>query len=1008
MGFGRLRPSSSLVLVLAIVLVVQGTVVRSRWSCLHHYLAGIHQSAVLPLRASGLASNVQCHIDGSTVRTEIHSALETPHFVQGKRSVNFQIQDLYHLKELIRKSECVQTLKVIWRDVPEESKGGVSLVSLLNETIRINYEEGPEQIIQLSGPQAGIRHILPDVDEYPLSSIISASSVVCEHVQSDECLVRGRVEIDVQPSPWHYEFAFRTDQSNQTLFTFESGPEHLEVRLENDFFIRVGHSAPIAIGHLTDSQWHTVAVHVTDTIQFTIDDSIQIDANRILENVKRAESLSIEVAGDVQLIDITDANNDCLFNLGDGKRLHETVNSHPLCSGCGCPLLPDLFTDLQNHLCTTSDDHSFSLHRDPDRLSFLHVPEALDFDDSGILKTAVSFKSDSDSGLVLFAYWQNSVNKGRGQVYFHFDTITGVYCSHNGEEVCMACSLTRPGGFGTDTWHDVIFWGGGDDVSLAVDQKACHLLPIDANNNVSLAEVYSVPQFVHGNGVFIGGTFYEKKQRGLYKPDIEHSFFENTREKAPSLRGCVKDVYLRGKKLNLATVYDSQKAEMLMNPGDANAFAVRYGCPKCQPGCGEARCRAKNPLSMTSLTCDCADIMKFNASGTCAARPDEKPVVLSTDFISQKQIVLPVDTTKAVLSKVWIEFTMPKQQIKDLQLVEFNSHRESLFKIIIDTNGILHVQVHGQDYESNASKQLDPTDDRVHLLVLQRRTPMGTRHVAKKYDLFIDGWHSIVSDIGKFVLNNISFVASDHTDEHGSIIVHDFGLGFDYDEHAFLLHPSNVVHQLDILTQLHPYQFREPDLSKTGNLDPSLWETPIAESFEVIPGELSSVEVAKHGDLVDYTPELFVPEQLLSARWLLYSLILTILLCLMILICIACYWCVLRGKGIKPSNSSDRTTILRDSPDYQPVKLRRDSLDSQSFDGDGSLGTDDTDLHAYRDIHSHRVKVYRESMVSILIPSLDQPVEAAIVKRDVEAGLVPSRSCLKADSPAPLVNVNED
>ncbi|KHJ75347.1 hypothetical protein OESDEN_25037 [Oesophagostomum dentatum] len=63
--------------------------------------------------------------------------------------------------------------------------------------------------------------------------------------------------------------------------------------------------------------------------------------------------------------------------------------------------------------------------------------------------------------------------------------------------------------------------------------------------------------------------------------------------------------------------------------------------------------------------------------------------------------------------------------------------------------------------------------------------------------------------------------------------------------------------------------------------------------------------------------------------------------------------------------ASDRDRILRDSPDYS-VKLRSNKTESESsYDGDGSIGTDDTDLNAYRDIPSHRVKIYRESVRTV-------------------------------------------
>uniref|UniRef100_A0A8R1IXJ2 Uncharacterized protein n=1 Tax=Caenorhabditis japonica TaxID=281687 RepID=A0A8R1IXJ2_CAEJA len=208
--------------------------------------------------------------------------------------------------------------------------------------------------------------------------------------------------------------------------------------------------------------------------------------------------------------------------------------------------------------------------------------------------------------------------------------------------------------------------------------------------------------------------------------------------------------------------------------------------------------------------------------------------------------------------------------------------------------------------------------------------------------------------------------------------------------------PVNVIHQIDIHSQLLPYQIRTPDLSKTGILDDALWQKPIINTENSEENvAVSPLEASPHGQIVDFTADIIEPEQLreffqcplaaqtnkkslhyiplpfsVSARWLLYSLFLTVLLCLLILMCIICYWCVLRQRSIRRADSGSQRTIMRDSPDYAPVKMRTGhsqlSLNDDHDDDDESIGTDDTDLQAYRDIPSHRVKIYRESVSFIV------------------------------------------
>ncbi|CAD6194769.1 unnamed protein product [Caenorhabditis auriculariae] len=1027
-GRRRVRILLELLLLLQICTTVETSSIPPRWSCRHHFLAGLRASGVMPIRGhpDGTVSRVMCHMnDSKGISTEIHSALELPHFVQQKRSVNFQIEDLNHLRDLVSKSQCEQTLTVVWSTPPDLEKGSFTIVSLLNSSLVIDYEpEQPVQKVTLDGLMAGVRHILPNEDHYQLSPTISASSLVCRHDVLDACLVRGKVEVDLDVnSDWTYEFAFRTDQANQTLVAFHTSESTtLPIRLENDFFIRVDSAAPVPVGLLSDARWHTIVVHsVRGRVSFAVDNSAAL----LVAKNFRVKTLEIKTVGDVMLIDPSDVKDDCVVNFNQRRRLHETVASHSLCEECECPTLSHVFDRLPSGVCQPENEQAFSFYRDPERLSFLYVENGLEIDDNGAAIVAISatFKSDSDTGLVFFGFWHNELLKGRFQVFFHFDRLTAIYCQHNGQEHCMACSIQDRKGFGDEKWVRTAFFGAGDELHLVADGRICRLDPVGQVNNISSAEVYAVPAFAHGSGVFIGGTFYEKKRRGIYRSDVEHQFFENTREKAPSLRGCVKDVFIKGQKVDLLSVYEKQKGSMLVDASDSTSFAIRYGCPTCEPKCPkDVRCRARAPLRPAQLVCDCSDVQQFNSSeGVCSGIRDDEPVVLSPAFLTEPNIVLPVENTKAVVSKVWIKFQAPKSLINEVAIAEFNSHREPLFRILIDANGFLQVQVLPQDAEGSASRKLDLLDDRVHLLILQRRTPLGTRHNARKYDLFVDGWHQVVADIGKLPLNNISIVTNDGmdpSDELNSVIVHDFGLAYDYDEHSFLHHPSNQVHQVDVHSLLLPYQFRKPDLNKVGVLDPSLWERPIFVGDAVEDDAEEDWQPSPYGQVVAYTPDAYVPEQLLSARWLLYSMALTILLCLLILLCILCYSCFFRKKGRRRTGSgSDRVTIMRDSPDYQPVKLRRNSIaETISYDGDGSLGTDDTDLQAYRDIPSHRVKIYRESMVSILVPSSDQANDAAIVKRSSSVIVVqpetsegsPQRPTPSSDSPAPLVNVNDD
>lgn len=74
----------------------------------------------------------------------------------------------------------------------------------------------------------------------------------------------------------------------------------------------------------------------------------------------------------------------------------------------------------------------------------------------------------------------------------------------------------------------------------------------------------------------------------------------------------------------------------------------------------------------------------------------------------------------------------------------------------------------------------------------------------------------------------------------------DIGVGYDLDEHVFLWHPSNTIHQVDLHSRLVSHMYRTPDTRKTGTLEPYLWEG----------------EISPKGEIVDYSPDVYEPELL--------------------------------------------------------------------------------------------------------------------------------------------------
>ncbi|VDM85918.1 unnamed protein product, partial [Strongylus vulgaris] len=66
------------------------------------------------------------------------------------------------LRDMVRWSDCEQKLTVKWERPTASGRGHFIVSSLLNESLDVIYIEGnPKAEYLLSGPMAGIRHILP-------------------------------------------------------------------------------------------------------------------------------------------------------------------------------------------------------------------------------------------------------------------------------------------------------------------------------------------------------------------------------------------------------------------------------------------------------------------------------------------------------------------------------------------------------------------------------------------------------------------------------------------------------------------------------------------------------------------------------------------------------------------------------------------------------------------------------------------------------------------------------
>ncbi|CAJ0914310.1 unnamed protein product, partial [Mesorhabditis belari] len=866
---------------------------------------------------------VRCLTGGTEIVTVIQSGLCQSYQVREKKTVRFR----YLAKEQLR-----QNVTIIWPPGFNNEKGiDLKVASVLNTVTTFSFSDAIANQIEtiLDGEAAGILHVFPQEPNSELAPTIQASEIRCiQRINPQpECLIdsdRG-VEISFGASDEYFEFAFRTDHTAQSLFEVymtENLVSHY--RLENDFFMRIDGYPRNYVGMLADGRWHTVKFRISTRPQ----------------------------------------NLDLVSSLG--------INRFALVK-----FFPQFSDPLPSPACghrENEEQQAYHLLRVPDLLSFLYLPDVLS---PLSIKTAMTFRSDADSGLLMFGSWKEEEEWGRFQVHYHGEKMTAMYCtqSETFDEKCSACAVYRIGGFSSDNWSRVAFYKDLDSYYLMVDRELCELKLLTEENEFDTSEMYKT-LLIRGSVLFIGGMFHKR------------NIFENTREKLPSLRGCVKDVFSNGHRVNLHEEFERQMTKTLVAP-QKRSFGVMRGCGVCAVRCkGDARCRPMTSSRDPEFACDCADNYQYSNFGTCR-KPRDGSLSLSATSLNAYRSIYTVPRNSGVLQRIWLKLRLPSVELKEnTPLVMFYSYGRIIFRVFLDVYGSLNVQMNPEDpgvFTASAGKQIPKGDDRIHLVKLERRTPLGTHPSRRFFNLYIDGSKFSVQDPG-LPLTSVEFALINVLNDKEAGCVTDFGAAYEYDEHN-----GGMVQQIDLKGLMMQDLGLSDGNDTCGAVDPRLWIYGPPES-----------EPSVFGKIHDYTPN-GRPEAalLLSPQWMIYSVLLTCFLVLLILLCL-CLYCFLLKKGGKkiddddlyPDSKMSRHLIRRRSDEY-PVIMRRPTLESNR-DSYISDSLDNSDIRAYDDIRTHKVKIDRESMISFLDPVNEESrlAQARIVRRNV-------------DENAPLVHIHD-
>uniref|UniRef100_A0A183CCB1 LAM_G_DOMAIN domain-containing protein n=1 Tax=Globodera pallida TaxID=36090 RepID=A0A183CCB1_GLOPA len=404
---------------------------------------------------------------------------------------------------------------------------------------------------------------------------------------------------------------------------------------------------------------------------------------------------------------------------------------------------------------SVASENAFHLSRVADRLAFFIVPNF-----GPRVPISVLLQSEEATGLVLFGVYTLATPSfgelgGRVQVHFLADTVFGSFCSTNtdGTERCLSCAIRRPRAFPSPDWVRFSLFHQQNLQFLAVDRQICVLSP--NTDAVEAAELYKMTE---SNVLFVGGTFYAKGGARLgqrVSDSFRRQFQDNTREKAPSLQGCVAEIVVKGQPQNMDSLLLAQQQRATRHGKDGEEiFAMRKGCAECPTECRGAPC-ARMGGHDSQPECHCGEIYATTLGGSAANRRGgcvwadgtAQSAVggggirltiggslpsLQHDHELERPLSVPIrdpstprSRRRLRLNKVWTLLRMPETNTQLNTFVRIGG-----VQIAVGDNG-RRLVVEAPEFAVREEFALhQPSDARLHLLSLEVTPSVGTAYAA--------------------------------------------------------------------------------------------------------------------------------------------------------------------------------------------------------------------------------------------------------------------------------------
>uniref|UniRef100_A0A914HUT7 Laminin G domain-containing protein n=1 Tax=Globodera rostochiensis TaxID=31243 RepID=A0A914HUT7_GLORO len=785
-----------------------------RSSCRAHLLNGeAHTSeAVLPIRSpSGNIFWLLCRFPPAlssqsarlSVQTVVHNALEgqwlemSPEGTIAGRigaqyksiGIEHQVNEWQFLRSLnIQSDDCQQSLRIRWPPIGNASRDEMFSVETFTGnliTIRRNHTKPAgafeERMPLLSPPLIRLHPPMLRGIALSLEPLICRQMVIPRpecHFELRTDSDKVRLRLDALRKKWPrgiLSVAFRTGKPNERLLELGSDEGvKTGVDLIDGYLLLANHIVhPVRL--LADGAWHSLNLDLHSL-------SLRVDGQGTAISLVGGGSpvpsfrwMDILLVGEVAAVRVESAELEadeghwiCQTENGNAQDENEFINVHlnsahhkhifglsPVCENernfCNCKGRQPIAECAPS----VASENAFHLSRAADRLAFFIVPNF-----GPRVPISVLLQSEEATGLVLFGVYTLATPSfgelgGRVQVHFVADTVFGSFCSTNtdGTERCLSCAIRRPRAFPSPDWVRFSLFHQQNLQFLAVDRQICVLSP--NTDAVEAAELYKMTE---SNVLFVGGTFYAKGGARLgqrVSDSFRRQFQDNTREKAPSLQGCVAEIVVKGQPQNMDSLLLAQQQRATRHGKDGEEiFAMRKGCAECPTECRGAPC-ARIGGHNSQPECQCGEIYATTlggsaanrrggcvwADGTAQSAVGGGGIRLTTggsspsfehDHELERPLSVPIRDPSAPrsrrrlrLNKVWTLLRMPETNAQLNTFVRIGG-----VQIAVGDNG-RRLVVEAPEFAVREEFALhQPSDARLHLLSLEVTPSVGTAYAA--------------------------------------------------------------------------------------------------------------------------------------------------------------------------------------------------------------------------------------------------------------------------------------